>query len=69
MQSFLDWVARETALEVRYHADIEASAPGIRLHGTIEHLRPDEALAVVLRGSGLDYRIEEGELLVLRPQL
>jgi len=68
LQSFLDWVARETAWEIRYdNADIEASALEIRLHGTIENLQPDKAMAMILRASGLAYRLEEGELLVLRP--
>lgn len=66
--SFLDWVARETAWEIRFESsEVEAAALEIVLHGGIEGLRPDEAVAPVLRGSGLDYRQESGELLIFRP--
>jgi len=68
LASFLNWAARETGREVRY-ADgaLARSAETIRLHGAIEGLRPDEAVAVVLQGSGLDRRIENGVMLVFRP--
>jgi hypothetical protein len=68
LASFLDWVARESGWEIRY-ADgaIERSAGTIRLHGTIEGLRPDESLQAILEGSGLDHRTEDGVVLVFRP--
>lgn len=68
LASFLDWVGRETGREVRYaDGKLARSAETIRLHGTIEGLRPDEALAVIVQGSGLDYRLEDGVALVFRP--
>jgi hypothetical protein len=67
LHSFLDWVARETGWEVRYADEaLERSARGIRLHGTIEGLRPDESLGVILQGSGLDYDAEDGVVVVRR---
>jgi ferric-dicitrate binding protein FerR (iron transport regulator) len=68
LDSFLDWVARENGWQIRY-ADgaLERSAGTIRLHGTIEGLRPDESLQAILEGSGLDHRTEDGVVLVFRP--
>ena len=66
--TFLDWVARETGWQVRYADEsLEQSARAIRLHGTIEGLRPDESLRIILQGSGLDYRSENGAVVVFRP--
>jgi hypothetical protein len=36
------------------------------LHGTIEGLAPEEAVSVVLPGSGLAYRVEGATLLLER---
>lgn len=68
LRSYLEWVSRETGWRVRY-ADpaLAESAATIELHGTIEGLAPDESASVVLPGSGLDYRVESGTLLVTRP--
>jgi ferric-dicitrate binding protein FerR (iron transport regulator) len=68
LASFLDWVARETGWRVRYADEaIERSVATIKLHGTIEGLRPDESLDVILQGSGLDHRVEDGTILVVQP--
>lgn len=65
---FIDWVARETGWQVRYaDEELERSARAILLHGTIEGLRPDESIGMVLQGSGLDHRDENGTILVVRP--
>ena len=67
-RAFLDWVGRETGWQLRYADEaIERSVATIRLHGTIEGLRPDESLDVILQGSGLDHRLEDGQILVIRP--
>ena len=57
------------AEEILRYADeaLARSARTIRLHGTIEGLRPDESVGMVLQGSGLDHRSEEGVLLIVRP--
>ncbi len=68
LSSFLIWISRETGWDVRYaDEEIAASAQNISLHGTIEGLRPDESLGVILQGSGLDYRMEDGAVLIVRP--
>jgi len=66
--TFLDWVARETGWQVRFaDEELEQSARTIRLHGTIDGLRPDESIGMILQGSGLDYRNEDGVVLVIQP--
>lgn len=62
---FLDWVAREGGWELRF-ADGETAgrASTITLHGDVHDLTPAEAMAMVLDGSGLDYRLEAGTLTV-----
>ena len=68
LASFLDWVSRETGWQVRYaDEEIARSAQTISLHGTIEGLRPDESLGMILQGSGLDYRKDDGAVVVVRP--
>jgi ferric-dicitrate binding protein FerR (iron transport regulator) len=68
LASFLNWISRETGWEVHYaDEDIAASAQKISLHGTIEGLRPDESLGIILQGSGLDYRMDDGAVVIVRP--
>jgi ferric-dicitrate binding protein FerR (iron transport regulator) len=68
LASYLDWVARETGWRIRYADEtLQRSAETILLHGTIEGLRPDESLGVVLEGSGLFYLREDGSVLIARP--
>jgi ferric-dicitrate binding protein FerR (iron transport regulator) len=65
---YLDWVARETGWQIRYaDEELERSAETILLHGTIEGMRPDESLGVILEGSGLYYLTEDGAVLIARP--
>jgi ferric-dicitrate binding protein FerR (iron transport regulator) len=65
---FLDWFGRERGLTIRYaDADLAASAPGIRLSGSIEGMTLDEALAAVLSISGLSHRLEGSTLSIERP--
>ncbi|MDH3254233.1 MAG: FecR family protein [Acidobacteriota bacterium] len=64
---FLEWVAAETALHLDYEdEELALSAEAIELHGTIEGLRPDEAVAAVLLGTGLDHHVEKGILAISR---
>lgn len=67
LQEFLDWVASETGWRVEYsEASLEAHAPELILHGSVEGLRPDETPGVVLPTCGLNHRVVEGVLLVER---
>lgn len=64
----LDWVARETGWQVSYaDAALAQKAREIVIHSSVEGLRPDEAPGLVLPGSGLDYELRGGELVVRRP--
>ena len=64
---FLDWFSRERGLTVRYaDAHLAASAPSIRLSGSIEGMTLDEGLASVLSVSGLSHRID-GTILLVGP--
>jgi ferric-dicitrate binding protein FerR (iron transport regulator) len=68
LETFLDWVSREGGWTVTF-ADpaIEQSARTTILHGSIEGLTTDEALAVILPACGLTYRIDTGHVVVDRP--
>ena len=64
---FLAWFSRERGLTIRYaDAGLAASAPGIRLSGSIEGMTLDEALASVLSISGLGHRLDGPILTVDR---
>jgi hypothetical protein len=64
LERFLAWYGRESGFVVRY-ADEEsrALAATVVVHGSVAHLRPDEALAVVLASSGFSTRVEGGALV------
>ena len=65
LTDFLDWAVREGGWTLRYADDATAAlAAETRLNGDARGLTVEEAAALVLRGSGLDFRIEEGELVV-----
>jgi hypothetical protein len=67
LQEFLDWVARERGVRVRFeNVEIAAKAPGIVLNGSIEGMTLEQAAASVLATSGLTGRWEPGALVVSR---
>jgi ferric-dicitrate binding protein FerR (iron transport regulator) len=58
---FLGWVSRETGWHVRWREPGRAAAAGSTiLHGSIEGLPPEQALAAVLPTCGLAHRLEGG---------
>ena len=65
LQVFLDWASREGGWTVRF-ADEETAelASTTLLHGDIRELTLDEASSMVMSGSGLGYRLEDGKLFV-----
>lgn len=65
LDTFLGWVVRETGWQLAF-ADrrIADQAPEITLHGTIDELRPDQALDAVLPTCGLRYRIDGDRLVI-----
>jgi ferric-dicitrate binding protein FerR (iron transport regulator) len=67
LQEYLNRVTREEGWTLRYeNAAVAAAAARIALHGTMKGLKTDEALGVALATSGLQYKLEQGELLVLK---
>jgi len=67
LQEFLDWVARERGVRVRFkNAEIEGKAPGIVLKGAIDGMTLEQAAASVLATCGLSGRWEPGTLVVTR---
>jgi len=65
VQAFLDWIGREQGWHWEIaDATLRARADRVVLHGSIEGLTPEEALAAVLPAAGLTYR-REGTRLVI----
>ncbi len=64
---FLDWVSRETGLHWRLAGLRSGSTPEeVILHGSIEGLTAEEALAVVLPSAGYRYRRAGDEIRIER---
>ncbi len=65
LADFLAWVSREGGWTVRF-ADQETAriAAATVLHGDVKNLGVTEASSMVLHGSGLDYRLEDGTFVV-----
>jgi FecR protein len=61
LAQFLGWVSRETGLRWRL-AEPGDDPEKVILHGSIEGLTAEEALSVVLPGSGYRHRITGGEI-------
>ena len=68
LASFLGWASGELGRTVRY-ADpaLATEARSTVLHGSIAGLALADALSVTLTTSGLDHRLEDETLLVIRP--
>ncbi len=63
----LDWVARETGWRPRFaEPELEREARATKLHGSVAGLAPDQVPDLVLPSSGLQYRLEDGILLIER---
>jgi ferric-dicitrate binding protein FerR (iron transport regulator) len=68
LAAFLEHISREEGWTLRYEdAQIAGDARRIALHGSVNGLRHEDAVAVAVRTSGLAHRLRDGELLVLRP--
>jgi ferric-dicitrate binding protein FerR (iron transport regulator) len=68
LSAFLEHVCREQGWTLRYaDGQLAREASGIILHGSLRGLDATDAVAAALRTSGLSYRLERGELLVMRP--
>ncbi len=62
---FLKWAARETGRELRFDSD-ESRMAAMRtdVHGSIDGLTPDEALAAILATTTVHYRIENDRIII-----
>lgn len=62
---FLDWVNRETGWRPRFvSTEAAARASGVVLHGSIDGMRPAQALEAVLPTCGLVHRLDGGILVI-----
>jgi ferric-dicitrate binding protein FerR (iron transport regulator) len=60
LSTFLAWVARETGRTLVYESTLaESTAAGVILHGSIEGLAPDVALATVLMTTSLQRKTSD----------
>lgn len=67
LSAFLERIAREHGWEIRYaDAALAREATGIVLHGSVNGLPPRETLDVAITTSGLEHRLENGQLTVFR---
>lgn len=67
LSAFLEHLCREQGWTLRYRdAGLARDSSSMILHGSVEGLRPAEALTVALATSGLVHTLREGELLVSR---
>ena len=67
LADFVARVGRELGLVVDYaNPALAQEAAGITLHGSVKGLSPREALDVAVATSGLQYRIENGSVIVGR---
>ncbi len=65
LRSFLAWFTREGGWAVRFSdSELADHASTIILHGNATGLNPHQAANMALRGSGLEYHVEDGEVVV-----
>ncbi|HEY1302085.1 MAG TPA: FecR family protein [Vicinamibacterales bacterium] len=68
LHAFLEHLAAEEGWTLRYvDPSVAEAAAHIVLHGSVDELRPEDALGVALATSGLQYRLQGRELFVSRP--
>lgn len=68
LAEILERAAREMGWALVYAGEeLERAATSILVRSSAEGLRPDEALEVALRGSGLEYEVRDTTLTVSRP--
>ncbi len=65
LRSFLEWIAREKGLTLRFADDRAASlSTTVILHGSVASISPDEALQSIALSSGFAYQVIDGTLTV-----
>jgi ferric-dicitrate binding protein FerR (iron transport regulator) len=66
LDEFLRWIERESGWRIEAEAELAATFADIELHGSIEGLSPNEAIEIVLPGSGLRYKVSAATLRISR---
>ncbi len=65
LPDFLAWVSRETGRHLEYASpQLQSSAAGIVLRGSVAGLRPDAALAAVMATTPLDYTADRSLITI-----
>lgn len=65
LREFLAWIAGENGWRLRFaNAAVEEQAAKETMHGSIEGLTPEEALAAVLPTTSVEYQLEDGVLTI-----
>ncbi|HEY7575697.1 MAG TPA: FecR family protein, partial [Thermoanaerobaculia bacterium] len=65
LMDYLDWIAREAGWRVEFEDRAAASrAESTVLHGSIDHLTPEESPGAVLSSCGMGHRLSDGVLVV-----
>jgi len=68
LREFLTHLAKENGWTLQYaDPDLAREAAEIMLHGSVDGLRAEDALAVAVQTSGLAHRLENGQLMLFRP--
>jgi ferric-dicitrate binding protein FerR (iron transport regulator) len=66
LHEFLDWIAGENGWQLQFaNAAVEDQARTTTLHGSIQGLTPEQALAAVLPTSGVEHQLD-GDILSIR---
>ena len=65
LREFLTWIAGENGWQLRFANEaVERTSLATTLHGSIQGLTPEEALAAVLPTVGVEHQLTDGVLLV-----
>lgn len=65
LSEFLDWLAREQGWRLDYESpDVAQDAAAVELHGSVEGLSGEEALAAVMTSTGWRYHLQDGRLRI-----
>ncbi len=69
LDAFLNWFARETALQLDYHPDnLAERVKEITVYNPVRDMTPFEVLDAVLAGSGLVYEVDGPSLHIARAE-
>ena len=64
LEAFLGWVSRETGWDLEFASETVAASLPVVLHGSVDGMRPNQALEAVLPTCGLTHRLAGGTLRI-----